>query len=126
MKVLVIDDDKFIRTLLASELSQENIVVELANDGDEGIKKAKEMAPDVVVLDLILPKKDGFEVLAELKEIHKGSRPAIVIFTTLAQEHDKKEAFALGARSYFLKGEHTVHHIVEEVKKEGAAGDHNE
>ena len=63
MKVLVIDDDKFFRTILESELRQENIEVMLAKDGEEGILKTKEWKPDAIVLDLILQKKDGLRII---------------------------------------------------------------
>ncbi len=115
MKVLVIDDNKFFRTLLEAELAQENMEVMLASDGEEGIKKTKEWKPDAIVLDLILPKKDGFEVLEALKEMPEGRNAAIFIFSTLSQEHDKSEALGLGAQKYFMKGEHTVHHIAEAI-----------
>ncbi len=115
MKVLVIDDDKFFRTLLESELRQENMEVMLAGDGEDGIKKTKEWKPDAIVLDLILPKKDGFEVLGALKEMPEGKNAAIFVFSTLSQEHDKTEALNLGARKCFMKGEHTVHHIAEAI-----------
>lgn len=116
MKVLIIDDDNFLRTLLESELKQENIEVLLAYDGEDGIAKAKAWKPDVIVLDLIIPKKDGFEVLDVLRETPEGKRAVIFVFSSLAQEHDKSEALALGAREYFTKGEDTVHHIADTIR----------
>ena len=115
MKVLVIDDDRFFRTILESELRQENMEVLLANNGEEGISMTKELKPDAIVLDLILPKKDGFEVLTALKDLPARDRPAVFVFTSLSQEHDKFEAISLGALQYFTKGEHTVHHIAEAI-----------
>ncbi len=115
MKVLVIDDDKFLRTLLQSELEQANIQVVIATDGDDGIAKAKSEKPDAIVLDLILPKRDGFELIEELKKTPEGKHAAIFIFSDRAQDHDKEEALRLGAKGYFKKGEHTVHHIVEAI-----------
>ena len=115
MKVLVIDDDKFLRTLLQSELEQANIQVVIAGDGDDGIAKAKSEKPDAIVLDLILPKRDGFELIEELKKTPEGKHAAIFIFSDLSQDHDKEEALRLGAKGYFKKGEHTVHHIVEAI-----------
>ena len=115
MKVLVIDDDKFTRTLLESKLRQENIDVALASDGDEGIQKVKEWKPDVIVLDLILPKRDGFELLEVLKKTPEGKHAEIIVFSTLSQERDKAEALSLGAKAYFMKSENTVHHVVEAI-----------
>lgn len=115
MKVLVIDDDKFLRTLLQSELEQANMQVVIASDGEEGIAKVKTEKPDAIVLDLILPKRDGFELMEELQKIPEGKRAAIFIFSDLSQDQDKQEALRLGARGYFKKGENTVHHIVEAI-----------
>lgn len=115
MKVLVIDDDKFLSTLLKSELHQANIEVAIAVSGEEGIQKVKDWKPDAVVLDLILPKTDGFEVLEKIHNLPEGKHAAIFIFSTLAQEHDKAEALSLGAHAYFMKGENTVHNIVEAI-----------
>ena len=115
MKVLIIDDDKFLTTLLESELHQANIEVAIASSGDDGIKKAKEWKPNVVVLDLILPKTDGFEVLEKIHNLPEAKHTTIFIFSTLAQEHDKSEALSLGAEAYFMKGENTVHNIVEAI-----------
>lgn len=115
MKVLVIDDDKFLGTLLEAELHQANIEVAIVTTGDAGIQKVKEWKPDVVVLDLILPKTDGFEVLEKIHNLPEAKHTAIFIFSTLAQEHDKEEALSLGATAYFMKGENTVHNIVEAI-----------
>jgi two-component system alkaline phosphatase synthesis response regulator PhoP len=115
MKVLIIDDDKFLTTLLESELHQANIEVAIASSGDDGIKKAKDWKPNVVVLDLILPKTDGFEVLEKIHNLPEAKHTTIFIFSTLAQEHDKSEALSLGAKAYFMKGENTVHNIVEAI-----------
>ncbi len=115
MKVLIIDDDKFLGTLLESELHQANIEVTIATSGDDGIQKVKEWKPDVVVLDLILPRTDGFEVLEKIHNLPEAKHTTIFIFSTLAQEHDKAEALALGAKAYFMKGENTVHNIVDAI-----------
>ncbi len=115
MKVLVIDDDKFLSTLLESELHQANMEVAVVAGGEEGIQKVKEWKPDVVVLDLILPKTDGFEVLEKIHNLPEAKHATIFIFSTLAQEHDKEEALSLGATAYFMKGENTVHNIVEAI-----------
>jgi two-component system alkaline phosphatase synthesis response regulator PhoP len=113
MHILVIDDDKFFRTLFESEFRQVNVEVALAEDGEEGLLLAKKTKPDIVILDLILQKKDGFEVLAELKRTPEIRETKVIVFSSLSQDHDKEEALALGAREYFLKGRHTVQDVVQ-------------
>jgi DNA-binding response OmpR family regulator len=115
MKVLVIDDDKFLRSLLESEMRQENLDVFLVENADDAVAKLKAWKPDAIVLDLILPKKDGFELLSELRATAEGKHAPIFIFSSLAQAHDQEEALALGARAYFIKGSHTVHQVVEAI-----------
>jgi CheY-like chemotaxis protein len=119
MNVLVIDDEKFVRNVFASELGQENISVTLAEDGEKGLKLAREKKPDVIVLDLILPKKDGFEVIGELRNIPELKHTLIYVFSGLAQEHDKQEALSLGVSAYFPKNQFTVHQVVDAIRARG-------
>ena len=116
MKVLIIDDDKFVSTLLESELRQENIDVARTGDGETGLAKLMQWRPDVVVLDLILPKTDGFAVLEKLKKLPEAKSTMILVYSSLSQRHDMDEAVRLGAHKCFVKGEHTVQHIVEVVR----------
>lgn len=117
MTVLVIDDEKFIRKILESELRQENIMVALAEDGAEGFKQAKKVLPDIILLDMILPKKDGFEVLKDLKADDTTKDIPVIIFSTLGQARDIEEAMKLGAALYLSKDSYSLKQIVEEVKK---------
>ena len=120
MKVLVIDDEKFIRNVFASELAQENIDVATASDGEEGLVKAKEWHPDVIVLDMILPKRDGFELLELFRKMPELKGVAVYAFSELAQEHDKTEAMELGAIEYFSKDQHTVRQVVDAIRARSA------
>ena len=110
MKVLIIDDDKFIRNLFESELTQENIVVFTASEGKEGVDKIASEKPDAVVLDLLLPGLDGFGVLEAVQKMPEEvrSKVALFVFSSLGQEHDKEEAIGLGATEYFAKDHATV------------------
>jgi two-component system, OmpR family, alkaline phosphatase synthesis response regulator PhoP len=113
MNVLIIDDDKFFRTLFEAEFRQVNAEVTLASDGEEGLALAKKIHPDVIICDLILQKKDGFELLADLTKTPEGKNAKIFVFSSLAQEHDKEEALNLGAHAYFFKGKQTVQDVVQ-------------
>jgi two-component system, OmpR family, response regulator VicR len=115
MKVLIIDDDNFIRTVYKSALNQENIEVEVAADGDEGLAKAKQFKPDAILLDMILPKKDGFEVLKGLK----SKKIPTIVFSSLHQQGDIDEALRLGAMKYLPKDQYSPGQIIDEIKKLG-------
>jgi DNA-binding response OmpR family regulator len=115
MKVLIIDDDRFITSLFTSEFAQENIAAPVAHDGVEGLALLEAEQPDVVVLDMILPKKDGFEMLEHIAAM-KGKRPVVYAFSSLAQENDREEALRLGAKEYFVKDRNTVRQVVEAIR----------
>ena len=117
MKVLIIDDDKFTRSLFESELTQENIAVRSASDGNVGLQIIKDEHPDVVVLDLLLPGLDGFGVLEAIKKLPIGVRGKIrvFVFSSLGQEHDREEALQLGATEYFAKDHATVRKVIDMI-----------
>lgn len=101
MKILVIEDDIFFQKFYSEKLRELNFEVDVASDGEEGFGKIINTKPDLVLLDLILPKKDGFEILKELGSIQQ--KPHILIFSTLGQEQDIEKAKALGANDYVNK-----------------------
>lgn len=103
MKILLIEDDKFFREFYSSKLKEKNIEVETAQDGEEGLAKIQSFMPDVVLLDIIMPKKDGFDVLTEMGTLGLLPRLPVIVFSTLGQEKDVQEAQRLGARGYVNK-----------------------
>jgi DNA-binding response OmpR family regulator len=115
MKVLVIDGDNFAQNIYLSELHQENIAVEVANDGEEGLKKARETDPKIIILELILTKLNGFEVLKELKQDKKTKDIPVIVCSSLSQENDIKEAMDLGAIKYFSKEDYSLKQVTREV-----------
>lgn len=117
MKVLIIDDDKFIRVVYKSGFVHEGIEVELAQDGEEGIQKAKSFVPDLILLDIILPKKDGFELLEEIKKDPKLKDTPVIVFSALNQQPDIDRAMELGAMKYMPKDNYMPNQIIEQVKK---------
>ncbi len=113
----MIDDDAFVQTVYESELHQENIEVVLANDGESGLQLAKKEVPDVILLDLILPVKDGFRVLAELKKSKKLAQIPVIVSSALSQQSDVDEATELGAVKYLPKDLYSPNQVIEEIKK---------
>lgn len=116
-KILIIEDDKFLRDLLFKKLTKENFSVVIAVDGEEGIKKVQEENADLVLLDLILPRINGFEVLKKAKESPATSEIPVIVISNLGQEEDVKRAIELGAKDYLIKAHFTLDEIVEKIKK---------
>jgi len=115
-KVLIVEDDKFLRELMAQKLIKEDYDVVEAIDGEDGLSKAKETKPDLILLDLILPGIDGFEVLAKLKEDVSVSEIPVVILSNLGQREDIERGLKLGAVDFLIKAHFTPQEIVNKVK----------
>jgi DNA-binding response OmpR family regulator len=116
-KILIIEDDKFLRQLITQKLLKEGYDVLEAIDGEEGLKKVKEEKPDLVLLDLILPGIDGFEALSQMKKEDSLARIPIIILSNLGQKEDVERGLNLGAVDYLIKAHFTPGEIIEKVKK---------
>ena len=116
-KILIIEDDKFLRELIVKKLVKEGYEISEAVDGEEGIKKVKEEKPDLVLLDLILPGIDGFEVLAQMKEDRNVTKIPAIILSNLGQKEDIEKGLKLGAVDYLVKAHFTPGEIIEKIKK---------
>jgi DNA-binding response OmpR family regulator len=103
MKILLIEDDKFFRDFYAFKLKEKGLEVDVANDGIEGLQKISAFRPDLILLDLIMPQKDGFEVLQSMSEQGLTSVIPVLVFSTLGQDKDVARAKQLGARDYVNK-----------------------
>ena len=115
-KILIIEDDKFLRELIARKLAKDGYNVSEAVDGEEGVKKAKETKPDLVLLDLILPEMDGFEVLSKIKEDPASSLIPVIILSNLGQKEDIEKGLKMGAADYLIKAHFTPGEIVEKIR----------
>ncbi len=115
-KILIIEDDKFLRTLLVRKLTKENYEIFEASDGEEGIKKIKEIKPDLVLLDLILPGIDGFEILTRTKSDLSLPLIPVIIMSNLGQEEEIKRGLKLGAVDYLVKADFTLGEILDKIK----------
>ena len=115
-KILVIEDDKFLRELITQKLIKEDFEVSEAVDGEEGIKKIKEEKPDLILLDLILPGIDGFEVLARMKKESTLPPIPVVILSNLGQKDDVEKGLKMGAVDYLIKAHFTPGEIIEKIK----------
>lgn len=116
MKILIIEDDKFLRDLMTQKLAKDGFTVMTAVDGDEGLKAVMADTPDIVVLDLILPKVDGFGVLEQMKKNDKLSQVPVLVLSNLGQKEDVTRAVSLGAEDFLIKSNFTLGEIVEKIK----------
>lgn len=103
MNILLVEDDLFFQNFYSKKLLEQGFRVEVAGDGNEALYKMKQNRPDLVLLDLIMPQKDGFEVLAEVSKYENLKTIPIVVFSTLGQTEDIEKAKKLGATDYVNK-----------------------
>ncbi len=115
-KILIVEDDKFLRELISQKLVKEGYDIVEAVDGEEGVKKVKEDKPDLVLLDLILPGADGFEVLSRVKSDPLLVPIPIIILSNLGQKDDIEKGLKLGAVDYLIKAHFTPAEIIEKIK----------
>ena len=112
-RILIVEDEKPLSHALEVMFSKEGFVVVIAENGEEALERLKQQEFDLVILDIIMPKKDGFDFL---QEIQKFSAPTVLILSNLGQDEDIKKGKELGASDYLVKANNTMSKIVEKVK----------
>jgi two-component system, OmpR family, response regulator VicR len=115
-KILVIEDDRALQNAMVEMLFQEGYQTVSAFDGEEGLEKLKIEKPDLILLDIILPKKDGYEVLAEIKKGENKETP-VMILTNLEEMENVQKALDLGATTFMVKSDFSLRDIVEKIKE---------
>ena len=116
-KVLVVEDDATLRQALTEFLEADEFSVVSATDGEEAINLTKNNNPDIILLDIILPKKDGFDVIREIKADDSIKDIPIVLLTNLGSLSDIEKALALGATTYLVKGDYQLKEVVDKIKE---------
>ncbi len=120
-KILIAEDDKFLSKVLSDKFTRKNYAVIVASDGIETINKIKSEAPDIVLLDLIMPNKNGFEILEEVKTDIKYKKLPIIILSNLGQKKDVERGKKLGVVDYLVKSNTPINDIVKKVEEVLAA-----
>ena len=115
-KIIIIEDDEILSKVLCTELGDAGFEVLPAFDGESGLKLVRSEKPDLVLLDLILPKKHGLEVLEEIKKAPDMRDIPVIILTLLGEDETIKKGLRLGAEDYLVKSSHALAEIVERVK----------
>lgn len=112
-KVLIAEDDPFISKILVYRLEKDGYDIDKVDDGDAAIKMIKKNNYSIILLDLIMPVKDGFEVLKEIKKLETDI--PVLVFSNLAQDEDKDLAISLGAKEYYVKSDMAIDEVAEKV-----------
>ncbi|MDO8557468.1 MAG: response regulator [Candidatus Jorgensenbacteria bacterium] len=114
--VLLVEDEPLLGNLLKQRLEREGINVVLKRDGEEALATLREFKPDLILLDIILPKISGFEVLEQLKIDPQFERAPVIIVSNLGQDSDIAKGQSLGAVQYFVKARLSIEDLVEQAK----------
>ncbi len=125
-RILVVEDDQLMSRVYEKLFGFENYQVIIAKDGSEGLELAQQQLPTVILLDIMMPKMNGFEVLASLKQNPLTSHIPVIILTNLAGKQDAEEALTKGAVRYIIKSEQDPTQMVAIVKEIIAAYTRNE
>ena len=116
-KILFIEDESALQKTIGEVLNQEGYVVISALDGETGLKLAKVKKPDLILLDLVLPKVRGFDVLKQLKEDQETSKIPVIVLTNLEGIDNVDKAIELGATTYLVKTQYSLEEIIEKINK---------
>jgi len=116
LKVIMIEEDRFLRKIYRNKLSKAGFEFLEATNGEEGLNKIFAEKPDIILLDIILPIKNGFDVLVELKRNPNTKNIPVVILSNLGQHGDIKRGLSLGAEEYFVKTDISLNDVVDKVR----------
>ncbi len=114
-KILIIEDEKVLLDLLEKRMKAEGYEVIIAFDGEDGIRKAKEYSPNLILLDIVMPKKDGFEVMEELAADQELKKIPVIIVSNSGQPVEIERVKKLGAKDWLIKTEFDPKEVVDKV-----------
>ncbi|MFH1191873.1 MAG: response regulator [bacterium] len=119
IKIILVEDDQLLREICVKKLIVAGFNVATVIDGGEAIKKIKEEKPNLILLDIMLPALNGFEILKKLREDKdpNTAKTLVIVLSNLGQDSDMEKARELGANGYLIKAQFTTDEIVSEVKK---------
>jgi len=115
--ILIVEDDKFLRELISKKLIGQGFKIDEAIDGEEALKKLQELKPNLVLLDLILPGLDGFDVLQRMKDNPSTASIPVLILSNLGQKDEIEKGLKLGAVDFLVKAHFTPEEIVQKIKQ---------
>ena len=116
-RILLAEDDRLLRKAAEATLKRKGFTVFTAEDGEEAFRLAKAELPDLVLLDLIMPKRQGFDVLRDLKGCPETARIPVIVLSNLGQERDIQQAMESGAVAYYVKANLSLEALVKHVEE---------
>jgi DNA-binding response OmpR family regulator len=117
-KILLIDDDALLVRMYQSKLVEDGFEVEVATDGEPGLKKAIEIKPDLILLDVMMPTVNGIQVLKKLKEYEFTKNIPVILLTNVGgSEEDVEKGLSLGAVAYLVKASYTSKEVIQKIKE---------
>lgn len=117
MKLLIVEDEDILMRVLQKKFESKGIQVKGVGDGAHAVEAVKAFKPDIILLDIVLPNKDGFEILTEVKADPKIKNIPVIIMSNIVEDEKLKKALKLGAVDYIMKMQHPIDEIVDMVKK---------
>jgi DNA-binding response OmpR family regulator len=116
MKILLVEDDDSLAAVYVTRFEAENFIVKRVPNGEEALSAALEFRPDIILLDVMMPKVSGFDVLDILRNTPETANQKVIMLTALSQEADKKRAEELGVDDYLVKSQVVIADVVEKIK----------
>ncbi len=117
IKILLVEDDPFLIDIYSNKLREAGFNVVVSTDGNEVVQKAKEEKPNVVLLDIVLPSMDGWEILRHMQDEGLLEKSKVIILSNLAQPSEVNKGINMGAIKYLIKAHYTPSEVVQEVEK---------
>lgn len=117
-KILIVEDEELLSDMLKRKLEMEGYEVFIAKNGVEGLEKIKKINPDLILLDIVMPEKGGFEVMEELKGEENLKNIPIIIISNSGQPVEIDRAKELGVKDWLIKTEFDPQEVIEKVKKQ--------
>lgn len=114
--ILLIEDDPFLIDIYTQKLKELDCSVSVALDGEEAAKKMQESVPDIVLLDIVLPNVDGWEILRKIKKNDAWKDVRVVVLSNLGQKSEVEKGLSLGAERYLIKAHYTPSQVIAELK----------
>jgi len=115
-KILLVDDDEFLLDMYSTKFKEEGFDVDIASSGEEALTKLRKSSYPIVLLDIVMPGLDGFEVLSRVKKENLAGNAVIIVLSNLGQKEDIERGLELGAKDYVVKAHFTPREVVEKIK----------
>ncbi len=116
-KIIIVEDDEHLAKIYKMKFESEGMTSIVVSDSDEAVAKIFSEKPDLVLLDLILPKKDGFWVLEEIRKNKDFMNTPIIVLSNMWEQKDKERALLLGANDFLVKNDVSIEEVAERIKK---------